>query len=157
MNKKKLYVLVNILKKPYGEYDVTLLFSDKEKNFKRVAECTPEIQELAHYYSLDTVAEGTKGYFCYFDCNTKEIIVAPDELSPEWLERKLVLDSCSCDMDDDWTAGHVISHFICKMTRYGVEDNGKVFVKCGRKAKVEIEFSFEFDQIDAVLDEYFGN
>lgn len=157
MNEKKLYVLAKILKKPYGEYDVTLLFSDKEKNFKRVAECTPKIQELARHYSLDTVSEATKGYFCYFDCNTKETVVAPEELTPEWLERKIVLDSFACDMDDDWTAWHVINHYVCKITRYGSEDNGKVFVKCGRNAKVEIGFSVELEKFDEILDEYLGN
>lgn len=154
MKKKKLYVLAKLLKKSLDEYEVTFLFSDKEKNFKRVAECTPEIQELAHLYSLDTVTEGTNGYFCYFDCKTKETIVAPEELTSEWLERKLVMDSFVCAMYDDWTAWHVINHIVCEITNYGYEDNGKVFIKCGRNAKVEIEFTEKMEKIDEVLDEY---
>lgn len=156
MKEKKLYVLAKVLKKPWDEYEVTFLFPDKEKNFKRVAECTPEIQELARFYSLDTVSEGTKGYFRYFDCNTKETIVAPEELTSEWLGRELVMDSLVCAMDDDWTAWHVINHIVCEITNYGDEDNGKVFIKCGRNAKVEIGFTEEMEKIDEVFDEYFG-
>lgn len=46
---KKLYVLAKIVKRPCGEYDVTFLYSDKEKSFKRIAECTPEVQKAAHH------------------------------------------------------------------------------------------------------------
>lgn len=156
MKNKKLYVLAKIIKKPWDVYVVTFLFSDKDKNFKRVADCTPEIQELARFYSLDTLAEGTIGYFRYFDCDTKETFVAPPKMTPDWLERKLILDSFHCEMDDDRTAWHVISHYVCKITNYGEEDNGKVFMKCGRNAKVEIEFSVEMEKIDEILDEYLG-
>lgn len=154
MKDKKLYVLAKILKKPWDVYVVTFLFSDKEKNFKRIADCTPEVQELARSYSLDTLTEGTSGYFYYFDCESKENFLAPTKLTPEWSKHKLVLDSFHCEMDDDWTAWHVINHYVCKITNYGSKDNGKVFMKCGRNAKVEIGFSVEMEKIDEVLDEY---
>lgn len=158
---KKLFVLacVKKLANP-DEFEVQMLYSDKEKNFRKIAECSPAIQAMAQNYScnvFDVLDESrTPEYSRYFDCDTSMAIDAPKELPIDWPERKLVIDYFTCDMDFDWPAFHVVNHFACRLTEYGHNSYGKVFMKCGRKAKVEIPFSVEMQAIDDVLEDYLG-
>lgn len=169
METKKLYVLAKIRKLPtfkeYGEYEVAFLYSDKEKNFKRIADCTPEIQRLVAYNSVSLMNKYSEfrldaAVYC-FNCDTKESIRVSEETLPfeEYIkvEKSLLLDCIYTDVDDDYSAWHLISNLVSEITNYGSKkDNGKVFVKCGNKAKVEVTFSVEFEAIDEMLDEYFG-
>lgn len=168
MEHKKLYVLAKVRKLPtfkeYGEYEVAFLYSDKEKNFKRIADCTPEVQKLVASNSVSlTDIHGEfdleVAVYC-FNCNTKENIRVCEETLPveEYLKVKesLLWDCIYTDIDDDYSAWHLISNLVSKITAYGSKDNGKVFLKCGNKAKVEVTFSVEFEAIDEILDEYFG-
>lgn len=170
METQKIYVLAKIRKLPtfkeYGEYEVVFLYSDKEKNFKRIADCTPEIQKLAISNCPDLLNQYSDyrwnaKIYC-LDCGSKEMVqVCEESLDFErFLEVKgnLALDSAYTDIEDEYSAWHLISNLVSEITRYGSEkDKGKVFVKCGNKAKIEVTFSVEFDEIDEILDEYFGD
>ena len=158
MEKKILHVLARIHKKSIGKHEVVFLFSGEGKNFKRVADCTPEIQNMAYYCSPDMISRGIKGHFCYFDCNTKETIVAPENLTYEWLEngRMLVLDSLVFDMYDRSNVGLVLFDFVCKIENWAGDHTGcyndvKLFVKCGRKARVEIKPDSKTENLYQIL------
>ena len=156
---KNLYVLATVRKKPKSKYEVVFRFSDQEKNFKRAKDCSTEIQEMAYYCSPDMLSRGIKGSFCYFDCNTKEYIIAPEKLTYEWLEckRMLVMDSLVFGRFDRSNVGLVLLNFVCKTDNcydnaIGCYSVGKVFIKYGRKAKVEIETDGEMEKIYQIIE-----
>ena len=169
MEKQKLYVLAKIRKLPafkeYGEYEVVFLYSDKEKNFKRIADCTPEIQKLAVSNCPDLMCQYSDyrwnaSIYC-LDCTSNEVVRVCEETMDfeRFLKVKgnLAMDYVYTDVEDEYSAWHLISNFVSEITHYGSEkDNGKVFVKCGKNAKIEVTFSEEFEEIDEILDEYFG-
>ena len=160
MKDLKLFVLAKLRKRPMGRHEVIFMFSDKEKNFKRAKDCNSEIQEMAYYLSPDMRSRGFKGHFCYYDCNTKEIVVAPEEeLTSEWLEnkRRLIIDHVVFDKHYRCNVGLVLLDFVCKNNNYvrdkiGCYRVGKVFIKCGRKARVELETNKEIEEFYQIVE-----
>lgn len=172
---QKLNVLVHIKKhhtlwKEFGIYTVSFLYSDEAKNFKGVAECTPEVQELAAKYTPDIENDLHVGTFHYFNCRlgkNVKITLSPEAYDlyrrgesiptlPECYKSGMILDHFESDTGDDHTTWHFINHFVTELTNYGSCEKGKVFVKCGNMSKTEVKFSIEGNEIDAILDSYLG-
>lgn len=164
MNNKKLYVLAKVRKMPdfeeEGEYEVIFLYSDTEKNFKRVAECSPEIQAMAVRYCPDVTHESLHGAPYCFNCNTQKTsqTMSFEEYVKE--RKNLALDHFVSDVQDDYSTVYIINHMVAYITEFGNPDIrdevGKVFLKCGRNAKVEMQFSFERENIMDTLEDYLG-
>ncbi len=146
----KLYVLAKVRKldefKKIGEYEVLFLYSNTGKNFKRISECTPEVQKLAVSYCPDVTHDRLSGAGYCFNCRTKE--TSQVSTFEEYLKEQdnLALDCYISDSADNYSTPHIVNELVC----FIAGEAGKVFVKCGRR-KFELT---SFTDIYEILDSY---
>ena len=160
MKNKKPHVLVRIRKRPESkecdEYEVIFMYSDEAKNFKRIADCSPEIQKMADGCGL-----------CFLDDDGAAICFNIENKSMTYIESKLdkVCDISHLVIDHLEVEGDEYDYVIRVLEWVALDINlgcdkpedeaeyGKLFIKAGRSARINV--TFDVAKISDIVFDYF--